>query len=294
MRCCSLLTDGCSGISFVFGYTCSREFVPCPRLCIFCACARSASLLVRTLCALNRFLLRMMELRRGSRVIRAAVKVSMLTRWRSRLFLPIVEFSLQEMLGDRDGWLFSVPVDHQAMGLADYPYIVTSPMDLGTVHARLAAGRHYPSPAATAADIRLALDNALRYNAPGDAVWAAARRLLILFECRWAAAAPTLPPLDPPSTVISDAPHHGASAREPKAASAGGARLGAAGTLYNKVVMLLPSTGDGLVRVEGVREETGPFYVLHYAEGLHWCRVVPMRLDGAFPALTLVINLCVC
>jgi hypothetical protein len=188
-----------------------------------------------------------------------------------------VRLHTQELLDDRDGWLFAVPVDHRTMGLADYPFVVTSPMDLGTVSARLVGGRRYRTAADVAADVRLTFDNALRYNTPHDAVWSAARRLLDLFHRRWANSG--LPSLDPFSCPLPE------SSSPPAASEAtsviAGSRLGGAGMLYNRVVMLRGTVGSGRAG-----EETGPYYVLHYVEGLHWCRLVPMRLDGAFPALT--------
>lgn len=64
---------------------------------------------------------------------------------------------------------FRVPVDWQGMGLIDYPEIVKSPMDLGTVKANI-EGDKYLSVEDIAADVRLVWSNCMLYNSTGSEV----------------------------------------------------------------------------------------------------------------------------
>jgi hypothetical protein len=165
---------------------------------------------------------------------------------------------LQDLMGAKDGWIFSLPVDYRALGLPDYPFVVPRPMDLSTLHRRLASGRHYQTIAAAAVDALRIFDNAMLYNPPGDPVRLAAARLRKVFLARWpgATAAPGL--------------------------SAGGVDL------TDRVVMLMPPEQDARPAAarEGGLGETGPYYVLHYVAALHWCRLVAMRRDGVFPVMS--------
>lgn len=77
--------------------------------------------------------------------------------------------------------LFNVPVDPVALNLPDYFTIITKPMDLGTVKARLHAIA-YQSRQQVAEDIRLVFNNAMKYNPPHDAVHTFAGDLLAFFE----------------------------------------------------------------------------------------------------------------
>ncbi|OAY66518.1 Transcription factor GTE4 [Ananas comosus] len=92
---------------------------------------------------------------------------------------------LRRLLRHRHAWLFDAPVDVRGLGLRDYYAVIRSPMDLGTVRARLEKGR-YRSPGAFAADVRLTFRNAMAYNFRGDDAYAMAEELSEVFETRWA------------------------------------------------------------------------------------------------------------
>eukprot|EP00457_Paulinella_chromatophora_P011740 gb/GEZN01011898.1/.p1 GENE.gb/GEZN01011898.1/~~gb/GEZN01011898.1/.p1 ORF type:complete len:279 (+),score=38.96 gb/GEZN01011898.1/:85-921(+) len=77
--------------------------------------------------------------------------------------------------------IFSEPVNHVALGLCDYPRIISQPMDLGTVKSRLEAGQ-YPSSACFAADVRLVWANAQTFNPPSSFVHQQATRFSEMFE----------------------------------------------------------------------------------------------------------------
>ena len=77
--------------------------------------------------------------------------------------------------------IFNNPVDAMALGLADYQNIITKPMDLGTVKARLHAVG-YKSCDECAGDVRLVFQNAMRFNPPENPVHIAALALLTLFN----------------------------------------------------------------------------------------------------------------
>jgi len=86
--------------------------------------------------------------------------------------------------GDTNGF-FMVPVDPVKFNLPTYTSIVTNPMDLGTVQAKLAR-REYTTIADVAADVRLAFNNAAKFNHPDTLVAVEAKRLLKLFEREYA------------------------------------------------------------------------------------------------------------
>jgi hypothetical protein len=77
--------------------------------------------------------------------------------------------------------IFNSPVDPVALGLPDYERIVTKPMDLGTVKARLHAVA-YTRRDDVAEDIRLVFQNAMTYNPHDNLVHISARALLAYFE----------------------------------------------------------------------------------------------------------------
>lgn len=62
---------------------------------------------------------------------------------------------VRQLMKHRDGEAFCVPVDWEALGLSDYPTIVTAPMDLGTVLRKLESGAYGESTPAlgVAADV---------------------------------------------------------------------------------------------------------------------------------------------
>lgn len=60
--------------------------------------------------------------------------------------------------------VFNEPVDPQALGIADYFYVIRRPLDLGTVRERMQSGVWYRFPVDAARDIRLVFRNAIVYN----------------------------------------------------------------------------------------------------------------------------------
>lgn len=77
--------------------------------------------------------------------------------------------------------LFNFPVDPIALRLPDYSLIISSPMDFGTVKARLHA-LAYKCREDCLYDILLVMDNAMKYNPPTNAVHIAAARLREFFK----------------------------------------------------------------------------------------------------------------
>lgn len=68
-------------------------------------------------------------------------------------------------VGGQNAAPFAQPVDAEALGLRDYHTIITKPMDLSTVEAKIYRGE-YPNENALYDDIALIFANALRYNGP--------------------------------------------------------------------------------------------------------------------------------
>jgi len=62
---------------------------------------------------------------------------------------------------------FLEPVDHVALGLTDYPQVITSPMDLGTIQKKMERAQ-YMSTEDFAHDVRLVWQNAIAYNSPSS------------------------------------------------------------------------------------------------------------------------------
>ena len=90
--------------------------------------------------------------------------------------------------------LFNSPVDAHAMGLADYHQVISKPMDLGTVKARLYSIA-YHSRREVAEDIFLVFENAMTYNPPHNGVHIAASTLRDYFEDLYVAVGGTKNPL---------------------------------------------------------------------------------------------------
>lgn len=84
-----------------------------------------------------------------------------------------------------DAAAFLYPVDWETYGLHDYPQIIKTPMDLGTVQSRLESGK-YGHPDQFAKDVRLVWKNAMDYNRPDSDIHAKADKLRRLFERRFA------------------------------------------------------------------------------------------------------------
>jgi len=80
------------------------------------------------------------------------------------------------------GRFFLEPVDPVAHGIPTYHQIITNPMDLGTIQAKM-DGDEIESPEEFARLVRLVFENALKFNVdPTHAVHQAAHDLLVLFN----------------------------------------------------------------------------------------------------------------
>lgn len=80
---------------------------------------------------------------------------------------------------------FYHPVDAEAMGLRDYHDIIKQPMDLSTIKKKMDA-REYRKPENFASDVRLMLHNSFKYNPPEHDVNKCGRKLLEIFEQKFA------------------------------------------------------------------------------------------------------------
>jgi hypothetical protein len=90
------------------------------------------------------------------------------------------KFIHEEMAKHPAHWMYAVPVDPVALGIPDYPTIITHPMDNGTVKKRLEDG-YYKSFEEYKADVDLVWANATRYNPPGHDVHEYALQIRALF-----------------------------------------------------------------------------------------------------------------
>ncbi|TPX45815.1 hypothetical protein SeMB42_g03767 [Synchytrium endobioticum] len=79
---------------------------------------------------------------------------------------------------------FMVPVDPVALAIPHYRTIIKHPMDLGTIKRRFEAG-HYTDAGQVEHDIRLTINNAKKFNQPGEPVHEMARKLEQVFEAKW-------------------------------------------------------------------------------------------------------------
>ena len=122
-------------------------------------------------------------------------------RRREKLFNRC-EFVLKRIKAHKWSWPFQDPVDIVALNIPDYPTIVKTPMDLGTVHKKLGntlqmikAGHNFTSddkslyltPLEFDKDVRLVFTNCFLYNKPGSDVRKMAEALLSEYESKWAA-----------------------------------------------------------------------------------------------------------
>jgi hypothetical protein len=71
--------------------------------------------------------------------------------------------AVRKVRGCRQAGPFQEPFDWRECEVLDYPWIVTNPMDLGTVERELCTGR-YCSTEAFARDMRLIFSNAMVFN----------------------------------------------------------------------------------------------------------------------------------
>lgn len=91
---------------------------------------------------------------------------------------------LKTLMTHPSGWPFLVPVDPIQYNIPDYFTIITKPMDLGTVKAKL-DGNMYFDVDEFAADVRLTFANAMKYNPPNNDFHLMAKRLDNIFNQRW-------------------------------------------------------------------------------------------------------------
>lgn len=92
----------------------------------------------------------------------------------SRRYRPLLT---KVMESQRNNGMFNVPVDPVALGIPDYPNVVKTPMDLGTVRTKLESGQ-YSAPSSFIQDVRLVFSNAMSFNPATHPVHLAAKALL--------------------------------------------------------------------------------------------------------------------
>jgi len=80
---------------------------------------------------------------------------------------------------------FLEPVDYVALGLHDYPQVITNPMDLGAVHKKMERAQ-YISTDDFAHDVRLVWQNAITYNSAQSMFGVVASILAQTFDRRFA------------------------------------------------------------------------------------------------------------
>ena len=94
---------------------------------------------------------------------------------------------LKPLFKMQDAHYFTVPVDWQTLNLPDYPSIVKSPMDLGTIRGRLEDGA-YVSVDDLVRDVRLVFHNCRLYNPAHMPVGLAGAKVSATFESALEAA----------------------------------------------------------------------------------------------------------
>jgi hypothetical protein len=83
------------------------------------------------------------------------------------------------------GGIFAAPVDPVALGIPTYFQVISNPMDLGTIHAKMNAN-DISSPGEFAHLVRLVFDNAIKFNSdPTNIVHIGARNMLSLFNSKF-------------------------------------------------------------------------------------------------------------
>ena len=80
---------------------------------------------------------------------------------------------------------FMEPVNHVELGLVDYPTVITTPMDLGTIHKKMERSQ-YMSVEDFAHDVRLVWQNAITYNSPHSMIGVTASILAQICDRRFA------------------------------------------------------------------------------------------------------------
>jgi hypothetical protein len=83
------------------------------------------------------------------------------------------------------GGIFAAPVDPVALGIPTYFQVISNPMDLGTIQAKMNAN-DISSPGEFAHLVRLVFDNAIKFNSdPASIVHIGARNMLSLFNSKF-------------------------------------------------------------------------------------------------------------
>lgn len=93
--------------------------------------------------------------------------------------MPVLKF----IAGKAEAEPFLEPVDWDDLGIPDYPEVIATPMDLGTVKKRLEES-YYANETQFADDVRLVWNNAKTYNQPGSGIYVTADSLSKMFERR--------------------------------------------------------------------------------------------------------------
>jgi len=88
---------------------------------------------------------------------------------------------INQLMNNKQASPFLEPVDPIALGIPDYPTIITRPMDLSTIQNNLLYGA-YANADEFAEDVRLVWNNCEKYNGPDHYITAAANGLRKLFE----------------------------------------------------------------------------------------------------------------
>lgn len=98
--------------------------------------------------------------------------------------LEIVKKMHKDIMNQTEALAFNTAVDYKSLSLPDYPYIITNPMDLGTILKGFNT-KKYPTIRDWARDVRLVWDNALTYNPPQSPIHQFAENLSNYFEKRY-------------------------------------------------------------------------------------------------------------
>eukprot|EP01017_Pseudomicrothorax_dubius_P043535 TRINITY_DN726_c0_g1_i6.p1 TRINITY_DN726_c0_g1~~TRINITY_DN726_c0_g1_i6.p1 ORF type:complete len:352 (-),score=83.61 TRINITY_DN726_c0_g1_i6:162-1217(-) len=88
---------------------------------------------------------------------------------------------LQQLRKHPNATPFLEPVDAEALGIPEYYSIITEPMDLSTVEAKL-RNNDYTSPAQFAVDVRKIWNNSFRFNAKGSEIYLMTSDMSSYFE----------------------------------------------------------------------------------------------------------------
>jgi len=88
---------------------------------------------------------------------------------------------MKSVMSNKNAGPFNEPVDYIALGVPDYPTIISQPMDFGTIEKRLAGGQ-YSTIDRLADDCRLVFTNARTFNPPDHIVHKMAGDLAKFFE----------------------------------------------------------------------------------------------------------------